>query len=79
MQNTCKERKKERKDETLLTWWVYSQICVATRLLAVEAGIGNKCKHNYESNQKDATIQVNLFSLSALHISGDVFAHHQEH
>jgi hypothetical protein len=33
-----------------------SQICVATGLLAVETGIANKYKHNYESNQEDATI-----------------------
>jgi hypothetical protein len=29
-------------------------------------------------NIKDATIYVNLFSLSALHVSGDVSAHRQQ-
>jgi hypothetical protein len=29
--------------------------------------------YDYESNQQDATIQVNLL------FSGNVFAHHQEH
>jgi hypothetical protein len=29
----------------------------------------------HENNQRDATMQVNLL----FHVSGDVFAHHQEH
>jgi hypothetical protein len=33
-------------------------------------------KHKYEYNQLHATIKVN--SYSALHVLGDVFAHHQE-
>jgi hypothetical protein len=30
-------------------------------------------------NQRDATLQVNLLFLVPLHVSGDVFAYHQEH
>jgi hypothetical protein len=36
-------------------------------------------RSNYEYNQLDATLQVNLLFLVALHVSGDVFAHHQKH
>jgi hypothetical protein len=32
----------------------------------------------YESNQQGAT-RLSYFYLLALHVSGDVFAHHQEH
>jgi hypothetical protein len=34
---------------------------------------------NYEYNQRDATIYVNLLSQSAVYVSSDDFAHHQEH
>jgi hypothetical protein len=30
-------------------------------------------------NQRDATLQVNLLFLVPLYVSGNVFAHHQEH
>ena len=36
-------------------------------------------KGNYESNQQDATIQVNLLFLLSSTCFGNVFAHHQEH
>ena len=34
---------------------------------------------NYENNQQDALYRLIYYSKSALHVSGDVFAHHQEH
>jgi len=34
---------------------------------------------NYENNQKDALYRLIYYSKSALHVSGDVFLHHQEH
>ena len=37
------------------------------------------CRNNYESNQQDALYRLIYYSKSALHVSGDVFAHHQEH
>jgi hypothetical protein len=54
MQNTCKERKKERQTErerekgrSTSDVLVYAQICVATRLLAIETGIANKYKYTW--------------------------------
>jgi hypothetical protein len=35
--------------------------------------------YNYESNQQDALYRFIYYSKSALHVSGDDFAHHQEH
>ena len=35
--------------------------------------------HNYENNQRDALYRLIYYSKSALHVSGDVFAHRQEH
>jgi len=35
--------------------------------------------HTYENNQKDALYRLIYYSKSALHVLGDVFAHHQEH
>ena len=34
---------------------------------------------NYENNQQDALYRLIYYSKSALHVSGDVFAHDQEH
>jgi hypothetical protein len=34
---------------------------------------------NYENNQQDALYRLIYYSKSVLHVSGDVFAHHQEH
>ena len=33
----------------------------------------------YESNQRDALYRLIYYSKLALHVSGDVFAHRQEH
>ena len=33
----------------------------------------------YESNQQDALYRLIYFSKSALHVSGDIFTHHQEY
>ena len=33
----------------------------------------------YQNNQQDALYRLIYYSKSALHVSGDVFAHHQEH
>jgi hypothetical protein len=35
--------------------------------------------NNYENNQQDALCRLIYYSKSALHVSGDVFVHHQEH
>jgi len=32
----------------------------------------------YENDRQDATVRYNLLSLIALHVSSDIFAHHQE-
>ena len=34
---------------------------------------------NYENNQQDALYRLIYYSKSVLHVSGEVFAHHQEH
>jgi hypothetical protein len=34
---------------------------------------------NYENNKQDALYRLIYYSKSALHVSDDVFAHHQEH
>jgi len=40
-----------------------------------------KCWHyfKYGNNQQDAIYRLIYYSKSVLHVSGDVFAHHQEH
>ena len=35
--------------------------------------------YDYENNQQDALYRLIYYSKSALHVSGDVFAHNQEH
>jgi hypothetical protein len=35
-------------------------------------------EYNYENNQQDALYRLIYYSKSALHVMGDVFAHHQE-
>ena len=35
--------------------------------------------YNYENNQQDALYRLIYYSKSALHVLGDVFAHHREH
>ena len=35
--------------------------------------------YNYENNKQDALYKLIYYSKSALHVSGDVFAHQQEH
>jgi hypothetical protein len=39
----------------------------------------NYLNSNYENNQQDALYRLIYYSKSALQVSGDVFAHHQEH
>jgi hypothetical protein len=39
----------------------------------------NYIYYNYENNQQDALYRLIYYSKSALHVSGDVFAYHQEH
>jgi len=36
-------------------------------------------QYNYENNQQDALYRLIYYSKSALHVSGDAFAHRQEH
>jgi hypothetical protein len=40
---------------------------------------GANVSEDYENNQQDAVYRLIYYSKSALHISSDVFAHHQEH
>jgi hypothetical protein len=35
--------------------------------------------YNYENNQQDALYRLIYYSKPAVHVSGDVFVHHQEH
>jgi len=35
--------------------------------------------YDYENNKQDALYRLIYYSKSALHVSGDVFSHHQEH
>jgi len=35
--------------------------------------------YNYENNQQDELYRLIYYSKTAVHVSGDVFAHHQEH
>jgi len=35
--------------------------------------------YNHENNQQDKLYRLIYYSNLALHVSGDVFAHHQEH
>jgi hypothetical protein len=37
------------------------------------------CIFMHENNQQDALYRLIYYSKSALYVSGDVFAHHQEH
>ena len=46
--------------------------------LHIPAG-GNSFINNYKNNQQDALYRLIYYSKSALHVSGDVFAHHQKH
>jgi hypothetical protein len=36
-------------------------------------------QNSHKSNQQDAIYRLIYYSKSALHVSGDIFAHHQEH
>jgi hypothetical protein len=36
-------------------------------------------RENYENKQQDALHRLIYYSKSAVHVSGDVFDHHQEH
>ena len=40
---------------------------------------GLKACYNYENNQQNALYTLIYYSKSVLHVSGDGFAHHQEH
>jgi hypothetical protein len=42
-------------------------------------GLIRVSRDNYENNQQDALYRLIYCSKSALHVSGNVFAHHQEH
>ena len=37
------------------------------------------CASNYGNNQRDAIYRLIYYSKSALHVSGDIFAHHKGH
>jgi len=40
--------------------------------------VSDNCYSNYENNQQDAPYRLIYYSKSAVHVSGNVFAHHQE-
>jgi hypothetical protein len=76
---------------TLLTapWWVLDcsdGLIVTVRVLDTPSSNSiyfltfmNLCiVKNYENNQQDALYRLIYYSKSALHVSGDVFAQHQE-
>jgi hypothetical protein len=66
MQNTCKERKKERSTSDVC---VYAQICVATRLLAIETGIANKYKCMWIGKiYKYFVVSLSVNFVTALHV-----------
>ena len=46
---------------------------------AVRCEYGESNRINYESFKQDALYRLIYYSKSALHVSGDVFAHQQEH
>jgi hypothetical protein len=41
--------------------------------------VSEELAYSYENNQQDALYRLIYYSKSALHVLGDVFAHHQEH
>ena len=48
----------------------------------MQAGVPNgncSSRSSYENNQQDALYRLIYYFKSALHVSGDVSAHHQEH
>ena len=47
--------------------------------MAVEYYSSDSLWQNYENNQQDALYRLIYYSKSAVHVSGDVFAHRQEH
>jgi len=49
----------------------YSQLLSTVRMASKLDSYGN--------NQQDALYRLIYYSKSALHVSGDIFAHHQEH
>jgi hypothetical protein len=58
-------------------WKLGYSFCCATlkKLLRLQDNFLKK----YENNQQDALYRLIYYSKSALHVLGDVFAHHQEH
>ena len=62
---------------TVYVMWVYSLNvikCCPTWRSRIRASW-----YNYENNQQDAIYRLIYYSKSTVHVSGDVFAHHQEH
>jgi hypothetical protein len=59
---------------------IYCSIKLVCKRIKVLEGIrrGNTWKE-YENNQQDAPYSLIYYSKSALHVSGDVFAHQQKH
>jgi len=47
--------------------------------LSNQSGTATNLGFNYENNQQDALYRLIYYSKSAVHVSGDVLAHHQEH
>jgi hypothetical protein len=52
---------------------------VERRVKQTVRNVEEMTEYNYESNQQDALYRVIYYSKSALYVSGDVFARHQEH
>ena len=55
----------------------------AGKIMTLDFQLNSRNKSNnsydYENNQKDAVYRLIYYSKSALHVSDDVLAHHQEH
>ena len=57
----------------------YTNISYPLRTGQFGVRIAEGTRSNYENNQQGALYILNSYSKSAVQVSGDVFAHHQEH
>jgi len=58
---------------------VECKILTFGRLILAMKCVWRTFKYDYENNQKYALYRLIYYSKSALNVSGDFFAHHQEH
>ena len=71
--------KRERKNPPVGTVLYNSNRWIIRRLGSSFTTPDKRNYNIYENNQQDALNCLIYYSNSALHVSGDVFAHHQEH